>query len=136
MSLNDKLKNAKTTNWLADGLTAEQIHETKKLALIAAKIQLKRLDLGLNQKEFSKIMGVSQGMVSKWESGEYNFTVSTLSEICDKLELDFSPAITNKKYNTVSNFKQLSVSIDLPKHMLHATPYSMPRLEEKLEVSV
>ncbi|MCH5279935.1 MAG: helix-turn-helix transcriptional regulator [Lachnospiraceae bacterium] len=30
--------------------------------------------MGMTQLEFAKHMGVSQGMVSKWESREYNFT--------------------------------------------------------------
>ena len=33
-------------------------------------------------------MGVTQGMVSKWESRDYNFTIRSLNEICEKLELD------------------------------------------------
>ena len=45
----------------------------------------------MNQKQFASFMGVSQAMISKWESGEYNFTINTLNEICDKLGLDFNP---------------------------------------------
>lgn len=41
----------------------------------------------LTQKEFAKFMGVSQGMVSKWESCEYNFTVDNIAKICDKLDI-------------------------------------------------
>jgi len=46
-------------------------------------------------------MGVSQGMVSKWESREYNFTVKTLNEICEKLKLYMTVEISTdyeKKY--------------------------------------
>lgn len=32
-------------------------------------------------------MNVSQGMVSRWENGDCNFTLSTLCYICDKLSL-------------------------------------------------
>ena len=32
-------------------------------------------------------MGVTQAMVSKWESREYNFTIRTLNEICQKTNL-------------------------------------------------
>ena len=29
-------------------------------------------------------------MVSKWEGREYNFTIRTLNEICEKVDLDLS----------------------------------------------
>ena len=35
-------------------------------------------------------MGVTQGMVSKWESREYNFTIRSLNEICEKVDLELS----------------------------------------------
>ena len=96
MSLENKMKDAKPSDWLSAGLSTDEIAETQKLALIAAKIQLKRLEMGLNQKDFAKYMGVSQGMVSRWESGEYNFTITTLNEICNRLNLKFSLSITSK----------------------------------------
>ncbi|MEG0899555.1 MAG: helix-turn-helix transcriptional regulator [Oscillospiraceae bacterium] len=123
MNINDIIENAKTTNWLANGLTTEEINQTKKLAIIAAKIQLKRIELGMNQKEFAKFMCVSQGMISKWESGEYNFTITTIDEICEKLKLDFSPLITPEKcnYNTGYTFIKVSIS---PKHMAEKFPHN------------
>ncbi|CBK75268.1 Helix-turn-helix [Butyrivibrio fibrisolvens 16/4] len=42
----------------------------------------------MTQKEFADFMGVTQGMVSKWESREYNFTIKSLNEICAKLGLE------------------------------------------------
>jgi transcriptional regulator with XRE-family HTH domain len=44
--------------------------------------------MGMTQKEFADYMGVTQGMVSKWESREYNFTIKSLNEICQKLNLE------------------------------------------------
>ena len=69
------------------------IVKIKELAKISSKIEMKRNELGMNQKEFARMMNVSQGMVSKWESGEYNFTITTLKEICDKLGLGFEAYI-------------------------------------------
>lgn len=91
--LKDKIKNAKTTNWLAEGLSDSEINSIKELAKISAKIEMKRNELGMTQKEFAKMMNVSQGMVSKWESGEYNFTIATLKEICENLGLGFELSI-------------------------------------------
>ena len=41
----------------------------------------------MSQKQFAQFMGVSQAMVSKWESGDCNFTIETIAKICDKLDL-------------------------------------------------
>lgn len=40
MSINEKIKNAKTTDWLSEGLTNNEIKRIKVLALISAKIKL------------------------------------------------------------------------------------------------
>ena len=92
----------KSTNWLTAGLSQEEILAKKTLALIAAEIQLKRLEMNLDQKQFAKLLGVTQGMVSRWESGMYNFTITTLVNICEKLGLTFEPQITAKEIEEVS----------------------------------
>ncbi|MDD6570838.1 MAG: helix-turn-helix transcriptional regulator [Thermoflexaceae bacterium] len=108
--LKDKIKNAKTTNWLAEGLSDSEINSIKELAKISAKIEMKRNELGMNQKEFARMMNVSQGMVSKWESGEYNFTIVTLKEICDNLGLGFEPYIYEKKHFVNDEYKVIHTS--------------------------
>jgi len=86
-----------STNWLTAGLSEEELLAKKTLAIIAADIQLKRIEMGLDQKQFAKLLGVSQGMISRWESGTYNFTITTLVNICEKLGLSFKPQITSKE---------------------------------------
>ena len=56
---------------------------------ISIKIFDNRLSRGMNQVEFAKLLGVSQSMVSKLESGEYNPTVEQLYKISCKLNLKF-----------------------------------------------
>lgn len=114
--LAEKLKNAETTNWLAEKLTESEIKRIRELAIIAAKIEMKRNELGMNQKEFAKMMNVSQGMVSKWESGEYNFTVTTLKEICEKLGMEFEPVIRDKNYCFRDEYKIIETSFSDRKH--------------------
>lgn len=107
MSIREKIANAQSTNWLAEGLDESEIKEIKELALIAAKIELKRIDLGMTQKEFARMMGVSQGMVSRWESGTYNFTITTLNDICKKLGLEFEPIIHEQVYHCENDFETM-----------------------------
>jgi transcriptional regulator with XRE-family HTH domain len=96
MGIQDKIKNAKKSNWLGEGLSTSEMKSIVELAQISAKIERKRIELGMTQKEFAKFMGVTQGMVSKWESREYNFTIRSLNDICERLNLEFHPNINNK----------------------------------------
>lgn len=90
MGITEKINGAKKTNWVSQGISAAEVKTTIELAKVSAKIERCRLDLGMTQKEFAEYMGVTQGMVSKWESREYNFTIRSLNEISEKLGLHVS----------------------------------------------
>ena len=62
----------------------------------------------ISQYELSKIIHVSRAAISKWESGEYNFTINTLNEICNKLNLDFNPEPYNP-YQARNQFKIINI---------------------------
>lgn len=85
-----------TTNWLTKGISEKQLKTEKALSVISATIYTKRTKMGMDQKAFANYMGVSQGMISRWESGTYNFSISTLIGICEKIELTFNPQIFEK----------------------------------------
>ena len=59
-------------------------------AQFSARITKERIGRKMTQKDFAKLLGVSQPMVSKWEAGDYNFTISSISQIFEKLGLDYS----------------------------------------------
>ena len=88
MSITEKIANAKETTWVTEALSA--------------RIEKCRQNMNMTQKEFAEYMNVSQGMVSKWESREYNFTIRSLNEICEKLHLslnlDMQPVNMVKEY--------------------------------------
>ncbi|NSW92062.1 MAG: helix-turn-helix transcriptional regulator [Firmicutes bacterium] len=52
---------------------------------ISTKIFDYRISKGWSQKELARVLGISQAMVSKLESGEYNYTVEQLWKISKKL---------------------------------------------------
>lgn len=54
---------------------------------ISRMIREARKRSGMSQKEFASKMGVTQSLVSRWESGECNYTVDTLAQICLALNL-------------------------------------------------
>lgn len=91
----DKRK-AETVEWLTDGISDEELEIERVRAIIGSEIYLIRTSKQMDQKAFAKLMGVSQGMVSRWESGTYNFSVATLAEICSKLGYTFEPQIVEK----------------------------------------
>lgn len=63
--------------------------------LLASKLKVRvsdaiinnRKNMGLNQKQYAELIGVSQAMISEWESGHYNFSIESLSLIASKLNL-------------------------------------------------
>lgn len=92
---------------LVNSITSADLISAKVLADISVTIFKERLKRDMTQKEFADLMGVSQGMVSKWESDNYNFTIETLSSICDKLGLDLEIKMENLedkyKYADIEN---------------------------------
>lgn len=71
--------------------------ETAKTALhieLSQIIREARKQLNLSQKELAEKMGVKQSMVSRWESGECNYTIDTLVEIANALKLSMQCPLT------------------------------------------
>lgn len=63
-----------------------------------------RISKDMNQNEFSNLLGVSQAMISKYESGDYNFTIKQVCKLCEKLDLhiDFSLSPITSENDKVS----------------------------------
>ena len=106
MGIREKMANAKKSNWITQGIPEAEVKSLVQLAKISAQIERCRLDMEMTQEEFAKYMGVSQGMVSRWENRDYNFTVKSLNDICQKLNLsltiDMLPIEAVKDYNVVN----------------------------------
>lgn len=78
-------------------ISVADILASKALADVSAEIVKQRLELGMTQKQFAHFMNVSQGMVSKWESADYNFSVKALAEIAEKLDLELEVRLQKPK---------------------------------------
>ena len=72
---------------IGESMSAEEMMLLSLQGMIAAEVEKKRTELQMNQKQFAQYMGVTQATVSKWESGDSNFTLSTLVHIASKLGL-------------------------------------------------
>ena len=79
---------------LSDSFCAEDMMLAGLEASICSEIISQRINRNMTQKEFAEFMGVSQGLVSKWEKGECNFTLSSLVRIASKLGLRMQSPLT------------------------------------------
>lgn len=82
---------------------------------ISAQIAIARDHCNLTQNELAEKLGVSQTLVSRWESGDVNFTLSTLVGIALALGLEMrSPFISTEtkyaaKYSNVISFQEVQM---------------------------
>lgn len=112
MSIESKLANAKSVD-IFSALSQEEKMEADLLAEIAIQIHTRRIEMGMTQGEFAKFNNVTQATVSKWESGDCNFTIQTLAKVFSKIGLSFTFDIGEKKAPHVavreaSEIKQIS----------------------------
>lgn len=74
MGLLDKL-----VNTLTQGLSEADLSNAIWMTEVAAEISISRIKMGMTQKEFAKYLGVSQGWVSRIESGDCNSTIRLIA---------------------------------------------------------
>lgn len=129
MSIRDKIVNAKVSYAVSDTFSDVDIKKLKILSHISAQIEFSRLELNMTQVEFAKYMGVSQGMVSKWESGNYNFTIESLTDISEKLDIEFDVSF-KKDYSSFENSKTVQYSRLKKKNKLRIPINGYSKLEE------
>lgn len=75
-------------------VSKSDIYAASVIAKISAFIINYRNKTGMTQKEFAEYMGITQGMVSKWESADYNFSVDSIAKIAEKLSYSFDIQLT------------------------------------------
>ena len=103
-----------------DALSSSDIMSSKVLSEISAYIVKSRAELGMTQKQFAKYMNVSQGMVSKWESSDYNFSVKTLADLAAKLGTDLTVSFRKPKAICYSEDKFDSIASVYSRHFIYS----------------
>lgn len=74
----------------ADSLSTPEMLTSKLMAQISSGITKERIKRRMSQEAFAQYLGVSQSEVSRWESGDYNFSIKKIAELAAKLNLDVS----------------------------------------------
>ncbi len=80
---------------------------------IAIAVSEYRYYNGLTQTQLAKKLGVTQAMISKYESGDYNISLKAAFELFDKLGMRFSCTIDNpskEDYRPVKESEQQTIS--------------------------
>lgn len=110
-----KVEPAKLENLLAlfeDTVQPEDIVYAKIASQASKHITRERLRLNMSQKEFADHIHATQSLVSRWESGKYNFSLKKLAEISVALDMDLhiymTPRCAEKTINISSHFTHTS----------------------------
>ena len=77
----DKIKNAKKSNWLTEGLNKKEVEEIVNLARISGRIENKRKSLNMTQKELSKKIGISASNITKYEIGQLEPNLEIITKL-------------------------------------------------------
>lgn len=81
-------------------LSKTEKKQAKLRGMISAAIANERHAQNLSQKDFADMLGVTQGMISKLESSEYNMTLDKFVELLDKLDMEYEISINGKEIVT------------------------------------
>lgn len=113
-------------NTIFNNFSDEDLQTADMLSMIATAISSKRIELHLNQSQLAKKLGVTQAMVSKWENGDYNFTVRQIVKIFNKLDLDVDIAIHPKNPYLVDKTAMCNYNNEV---FARSRKYTLPELK-------
>ena len=89
----------------------------------------------MNQSEFAKYMGVSQSMISKWESGEYNFSCESIAQL-DKIGIELTVNDKNLIKNSENKVSCSRIESFKSSTVYYKNSYSKPYCYESKFVTV
>jgi len=87
-------KNVDMFKLMSEYISKSDVYAATVMAKVSAFIYECRKQKKMTQAEFADFMDVTQGMVSKWESAEYNFTIENIAQISEKLDVTFDIEFT------------------------------------------
>lgn len=89
-----------------DSITKSDVIYSKANAKVVSSIINERLRRNMTQKEFAEKLNIKQSLVSRWENGDSNFTLKTLSKIAADLDMDlYINIVPHKEIEYVENKK-------------------------------
>lgn len=104
---------------LFDDLDETDILASTLLSKISLKIAKYRLDHKMTQKEFANFLGMSQSMVSKIESEDYNYSMKMLVKIFYKMKVSFDIVFSDENTYKEVSFEEINNRIDAYNYNYH-----------------
>lgn len=90
-------------NLFEEYLEPSDVLLSKLMAQISTAITRERLKKRMTQADFAKYISASQSLVSRWEQGDYNFSLKKIAEIAVSLNLDVNISMYNAALYHVQN---------------------------------
>ena len=97
--MKDNIKPASLNDLLSlftDTLSPIDIMSAKAMSEASNSITQERIRLKMNQQNFANYIHASQSLISRCESGQYNFTIQKLAEIAVALDMDLTVKLRRK----------------------------------------
>ena len=89
-----------------ESLSPADVITSKLMAQVSTAITKERLKLSMNQSDFAEHIGTTQSLVSRWEHGDYNFSIRKIAEIAAVLNLDVNISMHSLSfYNTIKDYE-------------------------------
>lgn len=96
-------------------LSPADVIASKLMAQVSTAITKERIKLGMTQSEFAQHIGVMQSQISRWEHGNYNFSLEKIADIAAKLDLDVNfTAINMSVYKTLDGYNNEYITSPRP----------------------
>ena len=82
------------------------------LGSISIELVNYRAQHNMTQKDLASFLGVSQAMISKYESGDYNFSLRSLIDLFSKLSIPFNFSIGMNESGSESDYLENEYSFE------------------------
>lgn len=117
-----------------ESLKSSDIVASQILADISVAIVKRRKEMNMTQKQFADYLNVTQGMVSKWESSDYNFSIRALADVAEKLDLDLNVSLGKERsfYNATQRIYEFDIMSSTEKRFEQKTPLRLLEGKSKM----
>lgn len=102
MTLQEKLEKVPVEKDFFAELSKDEVAYENLMGKIASQLILERKKQKMSQAEFAKKLGVKQSLISKWESGDNNFTFKQVIKIFTALEVDIDITFGERSESSVA----------------------------------